>query len=591
MVPHMPPQHSEFDDELELADYFRILQRRWPWVLAPLVAVVGLAAGLSVAQADVFCSTAQVLLADSEAQVAIQGDSNVFVASRDLANEINIAYSDTVRGQVISQLGFDPEVDVTGDADSDVLWFEGCGASPQLSADYANAWADVYVETKQQQAADSIGGAIGGFEIRLGELRQRRQTVRQPLDQLEIRLGAASTESRRAALQVEVDRLAADLAVELQLIDAQFETIASTISLLELDSELARTGTARVIQVAAPPLGPSNAPISRNLVLGAVVGLILGAAAALLVENLDRSIKSAEDIAGVPVLGSIPRPGRELANVELALATMNHTESSVAEGYQRVRTALEFALLGRKITSLLITSPDKAEGKTTTSANLAWAMSAVDHRVVLADVDFRRPRIHDVFRCPPEPGLSDNLLHGTPLNKLALRVDNQRSNMVIIPTGVQPPSPGDFVASPAFSGLLRNLEAEADLVILDSPPVLPVSDALSIARQVDGVIVTARAGRTSRQQLTKTVESLRAVGADVLGICLTGVKGQAEPYGYGYGVGSGRQQGRRRSRRDRSPNVAQDLINLDAESVPANGSAPGRGILGPAQTGRTSVES
>ncbi len=589
LVPDMPPQQNDFDDELELADYFRILQRRWPWVAVPLLAVVGLAAGLSATRPAVYCATAQVLLADSEAQVAIQGNANVFVASRDLANEINIAYSDTVRTEVVDQLGYDPEVAVTGDADSDVLWFEGCGDSPQVSADHANVWANVYVETKQQQAADSIGSAVGGFELRLSELRERRQEVRAPLDRVETRLAAATTDSARQALQIEADRVRADLTVELQLIDAQFETIAGTISQLQLDSELARTGTARVIQIAAAPLQPSNAPMSRNLVLGAVVGLILGAAAALLVENLDRSIKSSEDIAGVPVLGSIPRPGRELSGEELALATMNHTESSVAEGYQRVRTALEFALLGRKITSLLITSPDKAEGKTTTSANLAWAMSAVDHRVVLADVDFRRPRIHDVFRCPPEPGLSDNLLHGTPLNQLALRVDGRRSNMVIIPTGVQPPSPGDFVASPAFSGLMRNLEAEADLVILDSPPVLPVPDALSMARQVDGVIVVARAGRTSRQQLTTTVDNLRAVGADVLGVCLTGVKDETEPYGYGYGGSSGRsgrgsgrlgRRGRRRDRgrkQNRTEQVGQ-LIDLDDHSPTAT----------PATTGATS---
>lgn len=574
----MPPQHSEFDDELELADYFRILRRRWSWVLLPLVSVVGLAASLSLSRSPVYCSTAQVLLADSEAQIAIQGDSNVSVASRDLANEINIAYSDTVRGEVISRLGFNPEVDVTGDADSDVLWFEGCGSTPSLSAEYANSWADVYVGTKQVQAADSIRAAVGGFEQRLVELRERRQVVREPLNDLEATLVRATTPERREVLGIERDRLAADLAVELQLIDAQFETIASTISLLELDSELARTGTARVIQVAAPPLSPANAPLSRNLVLGAVVGLILGAAAALLAENLDRSIKTADDISGVPVLGSIPKPGREMHGVELALATMNHTDSSVAEGYQRVRTALEFALLGRKLTSLLVTSPDQAEGKTTTSANLAWAMSAVDHRVVLADVDFRRPRIHDVFRCPPEPGLSDNLLQGTPLNQLALRVDDDRSNMVIIPTGVQPPSPGDFVASPAFSALLRNLEAEADLVILDSPPVLPVSDALSIARQVDGVIVTARAGRTSKQQLAQTVDSLRAVGADVLGVCLTGTKADSKPYGYGYGTSSGRPKYKRRSRRDRGPKRQREVINLTESRVEARaGEASGVG--------------
>lgn len=559
-------QQTDFDDELELSDYLRILWRRWPWVLLPFLVFGGLAAAFTLRQEPVYCSTAQVSVRPSAAQDATQGDLNVFVANRDLANEINVAYSDQVRAEVVSQLAIDPEVRVTGDADSDVLWFRGCGDTPDLGANYSNTWANIYVSTKQQQAADSITSAVDGFQDRLAEIRVRRQETRRPLDDLEDRLASAVVDSPTASrLQVDVDRLRADLAVELGLIDAELQTTAATITDLQLYSELAQAGTAIVTQVAAPAIAPSNAPLSRNLVLGGVIGLILGAAAALLVENLDRSIKTAEDIAGVPVLGSIPRPGRDMAGVDLSLATMNYTGSPVAEGYQKVRTALEFALLGRKITSLLITSPDQAEGKTTTSANLAWAMSAVDHRVVLADVDFRRPRIHDVFGCPPEPGLSDNLLHGTPLNKLALRVDDERSNMVIIPTGAQPPSPGDFVASPAFSGLLRNLEAEADLVILDSPPVLPVSDALSIARQVDGVIIAVRAGKTSNSDLIKAVENLRAVGADVLGVCLIGVKSDHPQYGYGYGYGRKKgpraPKGRKSKRSSKSPQqiVAPEL--------------------------------
>jgi capsular exopolysaccharide synthesis family protein len=576
-------QQTDFDDELELSDYLRILWRRLPWVLLPFVLLVGLAGAYTARQAPVYCSTAQVLAADSPAQKGLEGEGNVFVANRDLANEINVAYSDQVRGEVVSQLGLDPEVRVTADTDADVLWFRGCGPTPAEGAEYANTWATVYVSTKQQQAADSISAAVDGFQDRLAELRIRRQETRQPLDELEDRLAAAPVDSTTAArLQVDVDRLRSDLAVELGLIDAQLQTIAGSITQLELDSDAARAGTASVTQVAAPAIADSNAPLSRNLVLGGVVGLILGAALALVVENLDRSIKSADDIAGVPVLGAIPRPGRDMAGVDLSLATMNYTGSAVAEGYQKVRTALEFALLGRKITSLLITSPDQAEGKTTTSANLAWAMSAVDHRVVLADVDFRRPRIHDVFGCPPEPGLSDNLLHGTPLNKLALRVDDDRSNMVIIPTGAQPPSPGDFVASPAFSGLLRNLEAEADLVILDSPPVLPVSDALSIARQVDGVIIAARAGKTSSSDLAKAVENLRAVGADVLGVCLIGVKADHPQYGYGYGYGRKKKAGKSRRGNKRKGNEADRTVGVTPElnggNSNGNGQARSKGI-------------
>jgi Mrp family chromosome partitioning ATPase len=156
------------------------------------------------------------------------------------------------------------------------------------------------------------------------------------------------------------------------------------------------------------------------------------------------------------VLGEIPTPDRNLPLAELPLATMRHTGSPVAEAYQKVRTAVEFALLGRRINSLLVTSPNQSEGKTTLSTNLAWAMSAVDHRVALVDVDYRRPRIHQIYGCDAQPGLSDSLLTGAPLTEVALRVDEHRGgNFIVIPTGTKPPSPADFVASPGFTSGIR----------------------------------------------------------------------------------------------------------------------------------------
>ena len=579
------PQTIDADDELGFSDYLRILRRRWSWVLLPFLTLVALSTAYTLEQALRYCTGAQVLIADSEAQVAVQGDANVSVANRDLANEINIAYSDSVRLQVIEELGTEPEVTVEGGSDSDILRFGACGPTPQEAAARANTWAEVYVSTKQAQAADNIGAAVTGFEERLVELRTRRQDLRRDIDLRLDRLATTADEARKAVLQAEIDRLEADLAVETDLVDAQIETIARTITLLELDSELARTGTARVIQSAAPPLDAANAPLSRNLVLGGLAGLVLGGAMALAIDNLDRSIKTADDIVGAPVLGSIPRPGRELRTRDLSLATMNHTGTPVAEAYQKVRTAVEFAVLGRRLTSLLITSPNQSEGKTTTSSNLAWALSAIDHRVVLADVDFRRPRVHQVFGCRGTPGLSDHLLHQVPLNKLALRVDDDRRNLVIIPTGTRPPSPADFVASPTFGSLVAKLESEADLVVLDAPPVLPVSDALSMARQVDAVIVVAKAGSTGRDQLAESLEALRAVGADVLGICLVGVKSDPSRYGYGP-TDTGR--GRRR-RSDESPGAAPepDLVPRSGEGTSQTappGDRPDHGAHDPRST-------
>lgn len=567
------PQMIDAADELGLADYLRILRRRWLWVLLPPITLCALAAVITVRQAPTYCASAQVLIADSEAQVAVQGDANVSVANRDLANEINIAYSDAVRQQVDDRLGTEPAVTIDGESDSDLLRFLACGTTPERAAGHANAWAEVYVDTKQEAASESIGAAVAGFEQRLEELRTSRQELRRDVEAKLALRAAATDEAERARIQASIEILEADLAVETELIDAQIQTIARTITQLEMDSELARTGTARVIQLAAPPRQRSNAPLSRNLVLAGLVGLAVGAGAALAIDNLDRSIKTADDVVGAPVLGTIPRPGRQMAGGEMSLATMNHAGTPVAEAYQKVRTAVEFALLGRRLTSLLITSPNQSEGKTTTSSNLAWAMSAVDHRVVLADVDFRRPRLHQVFGCRIDPGLSDNLLQGIPLNRLALRVDDDRRNLVIIPTGTRPPSPADFVASPAFTGLVRTLEAESDLVILDAPPVLPVSDALSMARQVDAVILVAKAGSTSRDQLAESLEALEGVGADVLGVCLVGVK--TDPSRYDYGPTPAPRRRRRSAMAGRpAPSPVPAAIEA-APSPPA-----GRGVLG-----------
>lgn len=544
------------EDELELTDYLRILQRRWIWVALATAIVVGVAVAFTVSQEPRYSATAQVSLGNSAAQEAIQGGIfvNVPSASRELSNEVNLAVSDLVRLEVVDQLGLEPDVAITAEDESDAIRFTSTAPTADTAALHANTWAQVYVDTKRREATSSINDAVEAFESDLAELRRQRQELRRPLDDLEDRLATTDSEEDRTLLEAQLNRLRSDLEPELDLLDTRVQAVAQNVTNLELNSRLASTGTARIVQVAAPPQAPVNASLARNLVLAAIVGLILGAAAALLAENLDRTIKSPDDLGrmSVPILGDVPEPGRTLPEAELPLATMRHTGTPAAEAYQKIRTAVEFALLGREISSLLITSPNQSEGKTTLSTNLAWAMSAVDHRVALVDVDFRRPRIHQIFQCDPVPGLSDNLLSGTPLTQLALRVDEHGSrNLIVMPTGTRPPSPGDFVASPAFNSLIGKIEAEADLVILDAPPVLPVSDALSIGRQVDAVIVVVRAGETTREELIEALEDLRQVGADVIGVCVVGTRDGASRYGrYAYDAAGG--QKRRRLRRRRS---------------------------------------
>jgi receptor protein-tyrosine kinase len=293
-----------------------------------------------------------------------------------------------------------------------------------------------------------------------------------------------------------------------------------------------------VVNRAAPPDAPANAPLSRNLALATVVGLILGVGAALLRENLDRALKGPDDVqrlVGLPVLSAVPRIDGRKDQLEPALATIENPESALADAYHKVRTAVQFASVNRPIRSVLVTSANQGEGKTVSSANLAWAMASVVDRVTLVDGDFRRPRLHEVFAAKNDIGMSDHVLGGADLDDLAIRVESPEGLLRVIRTGSLPPNPSDFVASRAFNATLAELaEKEGDLLIIDGPPVLPVSDALSLARQVDVVVLVAFAQRTTSEQLLQARQALEQVGAELLGVILVAVRQGAGYYRYGY---------------------------------------------------------
>ncbi|MGB5757346.1 MAG: polysaccharide biosynthesis tyrosine autokinase, partial [Acidimicrobiales bacterium] len=305
---------------------------------------------------------------------------------------------------------------------------------------------------------------------------------------------------------------------------------------LELRAELSAVGEARFVQVAVPPESSSNPPLSRNLALGTVVGLIVGFGLALLAETRDQTIKSAADIEAVidlPVLASIPLATKKQLP-ELSIATHRDPEGVFADGYHKVRSALEFASFDKTINSILVTSPSPAEGKSTTSSNLALAMSSVGNRTVLIDVDFRRPNIHNFYKVAQSPGLSDVTLYGAEMRSVAYSIQEPGlQNLLIMPTGTVPPSPAAFVGAAGFLGTLKRIEAEADIVVMDAPPLLAVSDAHTLSRHVDAVLLTARAGQTTKGELAEVVKVLSQVGANVIGVVLIGVE-EADTYGKQY---------------------------------------------------------
>lgn len=515
--------------ELTLEDYFAILRRRWPWLMLPILVFAGLSAFLGLGAEPQYTATSGVLLADSAAQEALDPtNTNTGVLTRRIENEINSARSDATEILVIEELGFlpDKQVSISGVDSADVLEFTAVAADPADAALWANTWAEAYVSTKQIEAEASITSAVEQLEDRLATLQAQRQETRAPLDELRDQLAAAISEERQATLQTRIERTADDLNPALEIIDVQIAQVVTSVGDLQLSGEVARSGTARVLQVASPPETESGAPLWRTILLGLVAGGVLGVALALAAESFDKTIKTSEDVVAatdLPALGSVPHPVKSSTTSELSLATRDHPGSVVADGYQRVSSAFQFSMVGKNIKSVLITSANQAEGKTTTSANLAYSMAARDKRVALVDVDFRRPRLHRALGLEMEPGFSNHLIDGTPLEDLASYIDDERM-LALIPCGGLPPNPAEFVAVPEFGAALNSLEEVADLVVLDGPPVLPVADSLSLARHADAVILTALAGSTSKDQLARAVDSVRQVGGNVLGVVLIGAK-------------------------------------------------------------------
>lgn len=527
--------------DIDLGGYFAIIRERWLWVLATVVALSGLAAAYTLTQADVYQATARVLLADSAAQESIDGTlNNVNARSRDLANEINIAESDQTTAIVRDRLGLADDGDlptgkISADSNSDVIEFTFNARSAEQAAMFANTWAEAYVDVKQLKAEASIAGTVTNLEGTLRELRDDRTALRTDLDALELRLANAA-EGQREGLQFQVDQEASSISGELNLIDARIQANIQSITTLQLSGELAAVGEAELSQRAVAPLKPSNAPLSRTLPVAIVLGLFLGAGVATIVNNLDQSISSPEDLAelGLSTLTMVPKATREQKRGELALAGINSPGSPIADAYQKARTALQFASISNDMRSIVVTSANQSEGKTTTSVNLAIAFSSVGQRVVLADADLRRPRIHAVFGTALTPGLTDSILDSVPVDSLAIRTAGSPETLAALPAGTQPPNPAPFLASTEFSRLTDSLVEASDLLIFDAPPVLAVADSLSIAHNTDGVVLVVSAGSTKREEIRRSLDSIRQAGGEVLGAVLIGVDDTGR-YGNYYG--------------------------------------------------------
>ncbi|WP_422933353.1 polysaccharide biosynthesis tyrosine autokinase [Sinomonas sp. P47F7] len=387
-------------------------------------------------------------------------------------------------------------------------------------------------------------------------------TIAVPPDSAELQIKARSADPQQAQ----------------RLADAWVVAIAAQV--YDLEKPNASPGSepaSKVVPLAKAvlPSAPVSPRLDLALSLGAAIGLVLGLVYAFLRHQFDRRIRSAAEIerlAHLPVVGTLPLDKRlsggssVVADVS-ALGAMGGSGHAMGEALRELRTNLQFIDVDNPPRVLLITSSLPSEGKSTVIGNLAATLAAAGEDVIVVDGDLRRPTVHSVFDVMGDVGLTD-VLSGRAAVDDVLQPWGPMPQLQVLSAGRIPPNPSELLGSRAMQQLLKELSQRA-IVLVDTPPLLPVTDAAVLARAADGTIVVARARKTTSDNLQRALGNLGRVRGRVLGIILNCVatKG-SDAYSYGY-YGTYSSGGKEQKRRGRGqPRSAGAAGQLTADTVP-----------------------
>jgi capsular exopolysaccharide synthesis family protein len=440
----------------------------------------------------------------------------------------------------------------------------------QMMVEFTPEWPDVKKVTQQLQQLE-------------GELRASNKRIQTTIEnnyqvavQREDALRKAFAQQRAETIQqnhgaIEAKLLQAEVDSNRQLLDSLLQSQKG----VEVSSAGLLKSNIRIAEFSPTPREPVLPKRAQNIMLTGLLALIVGVGLVLFLDYINNKIESVEDIdryLRLPALGVIPvlengskarrllgRPAPaetgDGAEVPAAIApkgsvilTQVEANSSVAESYRQLRTALLLSSAGHAPRTILITSTQPAEGKTTTSVNTAISLAQTGASVVIIDADLRRPRVHKVFNLKNNAGLSNYLASE---GDLASMIQIALPNLYVLPVGPLPPNPAELLGSPKMKQLVETLSANFDYVIIDSPPVSSFADSLILSSLVEGVIIVVKAGITPREMAQRTKAHLQSVGAKILGVVVNHIKLQPHDYYYSstyysryyYGNGGGNGDG------------------------------------------------
>ncbi|HEM61389.1 MAG TPA: polysaccharide biosynthesis tyrosine autokinase, partial [Chloroflexi bacterium] len=521
---------------MELREFISVVLRRL-WLIVLAIALVGgMTYALSVSSTPIYSATATLHI-DFGADPRTDPYTGLRTSEASAKTYVEMMKSTDLLQEVINTLALPVSakelqgaLNVQQIRDTQLIQVSVEDSNPGRAAATANEIARTLMERNQTAQRARYEPDQAALDAEIADLEQKIEQTQIAITALGDPLDPQN-QNMPEYVRMERTRLQAEL------------TRLQTIYVMRLNSaEDLRLAAARyednvtLFSEAQTPTSPIKPRILLNTILGLLSGAVLGVSTAFLLEYLDDTIKTQEEVSAVldlPTLGNVTRiPGvKELKD---GLIALKEPRSPLVEAYRALRTNVQFSLVGNPSASILVTSAGPKEGKSTTLANLGTVMAQAGKRIILADTDLRRPTLHEFFEVPREPGLTDLLLDEEPRVDDYLR-ETKIPGLRLMPSGPLPPNPSELLSSPQAGRIFEELKERADVVLFDSPPVLAVTDATILSTKVRGVLLVLDAGTTRSDVAQQGQEALTQVGATILGVVLNRQKkGRGGYYHYYY---------------------------------------------------------
>ena len=523
---------------IDLRGYLGVVRRHWLLIASTVLVAVVLAVAAGFVQDKVYKASTEVLLQSRPSEEVLNGNQqqNPQFLQQLVQTELEVMRSRSVEEAVADELGYEPNVTVASKGQTQVVVISAQDTSPKAAVKEADTYAAVYVRERRDGTIADLNDAATQLQSQLAALEKSVTDQEAVVGALRAQLAAAAP-ADQAAVTAELTAAEQQLEAARTAAADRRITLQDQIDQLQTEATLTRTRGAQIVSSARVPTEPVSPSPRRDLAIALFLGLLVGLGLAFLRDYLDDTIRSKDVLDtvsdGLPALALVPVVDGWRNQEEAVLESIQHPRSAVAEAYRGLRTSIQFIGIERNVKLLQVTSSSASEGKSTTSANLAVALARSGHRVALVDCDLRRPRVHRFFGITNYIGFTSILLRDVPASDALVSIEGV-PGLKVLPSGPLAPNPSELLGSTASHDLLRALGEVVDYVIIDSTPLLPVSDSVVLSSCVDAVVVVAAAGSTTKRALSRSLEMLRLVDAPLVGLVLNRVKGTLG-YGYGYG--------------------------------------------------------